>query len=99
MSRLDHPNVIRLLGICKTGTPYIMMEYMEKGDLNQFLQGHKRVVDGDTPGDKEIIKGSLISICTQIASAMNYLASNNFVHRDLATRNVLVGENYQVMIE
>ena len=38
MSRLNHKNVIRLLGICTKGTPFIMMEYMENGDLNQFLK-------------------------------------------------------------
>ena len=40
MSRLNHKNVIRLLGICTKGTPFIMMEYMENGDLNQFLKKH-----------------------------------------------------------
>ena len=36
--RLKDENVIRLLGICTTGTPFIMMEYMENGDLNNYLQ-------------------------------------------------------------
>ena len=34
MSHLKDDNVIRLLGICTTGKPFIMMEYMENGDLN-----------------------------------------------------------------
>ena len=38
MFRLNHPNVIRLLGICLTETPFIMMEYMDKGDLNKVLK-------------------------------------------------------------
>ena len=37
MSRLKDDNVIRLLGICTTGTSFIMMEYMENGDLNGYL--------------------------------------------------------------
>ena len=34
MSRLTDRNVIRILGVCYEDTPFIMMEYMEKGDLN-----------------------------------------------------------------
>ena len=52
MSRLNDKNVIRILGVCYEDTPFIMMEYMEKGDLNrntfesseysvQLIQSHK----------------------------------------------------------
>ena len=98
MSRLNHPNVVRLLGICMTNMPFIMMEYMENGDLNQFLQGYSAIVSGDSPKYGEITKATLIHISTQIADAMRYLASKNFIHRDLATRNCLVGEHFHVKI-
>jgi serine/threonine protein kinase len=38
-------------------------------------------------------EGDLFSFAHQIAVGMSYLASMNLIHRDLACRNVLVGEN------
>ncbi|XP_074188738.1 epithelial discoidin domain-containing receptor 1 isoform X4 [Rhinolophus sinicus] len=107
MSRLKDPNIIRLLGVCVQDDPLCMItDYMENGDLNQFLSAHQlegKAAQG-VPGEEEAAQGPTISypmllhVAAQIASGMRYLATLNFVHRDLATRNCLVGENFTIKI-
>ena len=99
MSRLKDDNVIRLLGICTTGTSFIMMEYMENGDLNGYLQQFDFTTDtAKVPTANEITLNGLVYISYQIASGMKYLSSHKFIHRDLAARNILVGINHTVKI-
>ncbi|NXW05268.1 DDR2 protein, partial [Fregetta grallaria] len=107
MSRLKDPNIIRLLAVCIADDPLCMItEYMENGDLNQFLS---RQQAGSPPAghaptrlspplSRPASYSDLRFMATQIASGMKYLSSLNFVHRDLATRNCLVGKQYTIKI-
>ncbi|XP_075472909.1 discoidin domain-containing receptor 2 isoform X1 [Ascaphus truei] len=98
MSRLKDPNIIRLLAVCIAEDPLCMItEYMENGDLNQFLSRHQP--EGALPSATPAIRYTdLRHMVAQISSGMRYLSSLNFVHRDLATRNCLVGRNYTIKI-
>ncbi|XP_006110114.1 LOW QUALITY PROTEIN: epithelial discoidin domain-containing receptor 1, partial [Myotis lucifugus] len=107
MARLKDPNIIRLLGVCVQDDPLCMItDYMENGDLNQFLSAHQLedkaaagAPEGGEPAQGPTISyPMLLHVATQIASGMRYLATLNFVHRDLATRNCLVGENFTIKI-
>lgn len=69
MSRLKDPNIIRLLGVCVQDDPLCMItDYMENGDLNQFLGAHQ-LEDKATEGalrDGEAAQGPTIrSVGTQ----------------------------------
>ena len=79
MSRLKYDNVIRLLGIYTTGTPFIMMEYMENGDLNQYLQQFELVLQSDE-AVSSVKAITLIYMAYQIGSGMKYLSSLKYVH-------------------
>ena len=99
MSCLKHQNVVSLIGVCYQDPAFIMMEYMQEGDLNRFLKRYSEIVPIITSSTQtQITTSTMVYMASQIASAMQYLASHNYIHRDLASRNCLVGENFIVKL-
>ena len=82
---------------------------MELGDLNQYLRDRSgsyhavsgsngRLPEGAQFLPPELSVRTLLFFAKQIADGLVYLASKRFVHRDIATRNCLVGTDMQLKI-
>ncbi|CAN7986644.1 unnamed protein product, partial [Ixodes hexagonus] len=102
LTNLQHANIVRFYGISTDGDPLmILFEYMEYGDLNNFLRDRgpdSTVLDPTSKHVPPLSRTDLLKISSQVACGMEYLASQHFVHRDLATRNCLVGDMLVVKI-
>ena len=56
MHEFDHPNVLKLSGVCLDGgpAPYVIMPFMENGSLLSYLKEEREtiVLSRDSIGDK-----------------------------------------------
>uniref|UniRef100_A0A7N6AV26 Protein tyrosine kinase 7 (inactive) n=1 Tax=Anabas testudineus TaxID=64144 RepID=A0A7N6AV26_ANATE len=95
--KLSHPNVVRLLGLCREAEPhYMILEYYDLGDLKQFLRISKN--KDDKVKSQPISTKTKVSICAQVAHGMEHLSNHRFVHKDLAARNCLINSQRRVKV-
>uniref|UniRef100_T1DJF8 Protein-tyrosine kinase 2-beta n=1 Tax=Crotalus horridus TaxID=35024 RepID=T1DJF8_CROHD len=80
MKKMDHPHIVKLIGITEEEPTWIVMELYPYGELGHYLEQNKASLKVQT----------LILYTLQICKAMAYLEAINCVHRDIAVRNVLV---------
>uniref|UniRef100_A0A671SRF4 receptor protein-tyrosine kinase n=1 Tax=Sinocyclocheilus anshuiensis TaxID=1608454 RepID=A0A671SRF4_9TELE len=81
-SQFNHPNILRLLGVCLLNEPhYLILEMMDRGDLRSYLRGAR-----PTTNHKELLNlTSLLDISFNAAAGCAYLE-----RMDIAARNCLV---------
>ncbi|KAM7408931.1 hypothetical protein PAMA_002584 [Pampus argenteus] len=99
MKDFNHPNVIRLLGVClEEGSghfpkPMVILPFMKYGDLHSYLLRSRL--------DESLVflpTQTLLRFMVDIASGMEYLSGRNFLHRDLAARNCMLRDDMTVCV-
>ena len=109
MGQFEGDNIVRLHGVVtEVRDAIIVLEYMSKGDLREFLIDLKNTyvynqmyftswLINDThrtpPEALHELKHDFLSYCRHVAAGLNVLSSKGFVHRDLAARNILVSSD------
>ncbi|VDM46168.1 unnamed protein product [Toxocara canis] len=83
MSLHSHRGIIEFFGVSTDKIPMILMEYCVGGSLDIHLQRFK----------EHILTAERIRYLYEISNAMRYLERKQCVHRDLATRNVLISSD------
>ncbi|XP_032901967.1 LIM domain kinase 1 isoform X1 [Amblyraja radiata] len=89
MRCLDHPNVLRFIGVLyRDKRLNFITEYIKGGTLRSIIK------DLDTP----LSWDHRVSFARDIAEGMSYLHSMNIIHRDLNSHNCLVRENKTLVV-
>eukprot|EP01087_Luapelamoeba_hula_P004749 TRINITY_DN146_c0_g1_i2.p1 TRINITY_DN146_c0_g1~~TRINITY_DN146_c0_g1_i2.p1 ORF type:complete len:642 (-),score=121.19 TRINITY_DN146_c0_g1_i2:75-2000(-) len=86
-----HPHIVQFMGISNDSTNallHIVTEYVKDGDLRNKLKEPKVKIPWDLRA----------KVARDLASAMAYLHSNNIIHRDLKSKNILVDSNWDIKL-
>ena len=95
---LVHPCIVRLRGVVTdqvvfsesdvaTVPMYILMDFVYGGTLENIMGDRNRMSEA-----------GITTILSQIALAVNYIHSRDFIHRDLKPQNVMVNIHNQVKV-
>uniref|UniRef100_A0AAQ5XUD6 Tyrosine-protein kinase n=1 Tax=Amphiprion ocellaris TaxID=80972 RepID=A0AAQ5XUD6_AMPOC len=91
LKSLQHENIVKYKGVCYSAgrrNLRLIMEYLPFGSLRDYLMKNKERIDHK----------KLVHYTSQICKGMEYLSSKRYIHRDLATRNILVESELRVKI-
>ncbi len=89
VGKLHHKNIVRLLSADfeeKTG-PYLVMEYIK----GESLANHEQP-------DTLLPINNVINVVEQIAQALQYIAEQGIVHRDVKPENIIIMPNGQARL-
>lgn len=87
MARLEHPNIVQVYGTGATpdGRPYIAMQYVRGGTLEEKLS--------ELAEQEQVMTSEYaLAVARQVSSALQTAHEAGIVHRDLKPSNILLDE-------
>ncbi|XP_070264574.1 inhibitor of nuclear factor kappa-B kinase subunit beta isoform X3 [Myotis yumanensis] len=97
MRRLNHPNVVAardvpegMQNLAPNDLPLLAMEYCQGGDLRKYLNQFENCCG--------LREGAILTLLSDIASALRYLHENRIIHRDLKPENIVLQQGEQRLI-
>ncbi|CAI0379657.1 unnamed protein product [Linum tenue] len=100
LSRLDHPNLVSLIGYCADRKQrFLVYEYLSNGNL----QDHLNAIFIAGIGEAKMDWTQRLKVAIGAARGLAYLHSPSavgipIVHRDFKSTNVLLGDNFEAKI-
>ncbi|XP_045481714.1 tyrosine-protein kinase Dnt-like [Harmonia axyridis] len=96
MYGMDHKNVLTVLGVNTDSQkqPLFIYPYISRGNLKRFLIKCRHRDDDQYTLSTQ----SLVDIAIQVILGLMYLHSRCLCHKDIATRNCVIGDKLQVKI-
>ncbi|MFT6363188.1 MAG: serine/threonine-protein kinase [Planctomycetota bacterium] len=92
LERLDHPNLLKGIGVAKYGqTVFSKLEFVEGETLLEILGS--MTADHDAMPEKDAL-----GIVLETARALEYLESEGIVHRDIKPGNIMYTEDCRVVL-
>jgi serine/threonine protein kinase len=83
LQQVDHPHVVRFLGIDRVGfSMYIMMDFVAGGSIASLIRRFTLLSEELT-----------VKFTAQLVAGLAYLHSKNIIHRDIKGANVLVSDD------
>ena len=85
MENLTHPNIVRFREVYKTkrGKLCIVMDYVDGGDLQNYLKQTKKYLKED----------QILDLFTQIWLAIKHVHDRKILHRDLKSQNIFMTQS------
>ena len=93
LNKLNHSNIIKYFKwFNEDGKVYFVKEYVDNGSLKNLKEAYRSI-------NKPIEENTLWNIFMQCTAGLDYLHSNNIVHKNLKSNNILMNENKVIKID
>ena len=87
LKNMEHPLITKYYKSFKEGNClYIVMEFMDNGDLGELIKGHKTL-------NKPIDEERLWNIFIQALTSLEFVHSKGIIHRDIKPANLFVSND------